>query len=36
VKLQLQENEMKRLHEIYQMSLEDESSKCLKLKLKME
>ena len=36
VKLQLQENEMKRQHEIYQMSLEDERSKCLKLKTKME
>ena len=36
VKLQLQETEMKRQYEIYQMSFEDERSKCLKLKTKME
>ena len=36
MKLQLQETEMKRQYEIYQMAYEDERSKCMKLKAKME
>lgn len=36
IRLSMQKNEMKRLHEIAQMSYEEELSKCFKLKLKLE
>merc|ERR1712034_195156 len=36
IRLSMQKNEMKRLHEISQMAYEEELSKCYKLKLQLE